>query len=175
MTLREYLDQLRKSIRWMLLVLGLGMIAFAGFTLADEWRTDWQPADIEILGFVPRDKHGRHIAIIYYPWVQFAFMVEGESIESQIRANGFQIHTRQREVAEERARRRFSDLKTIYYDPAQPTRTRLNPSWILPASLVLILGMIIFAIALRGLTRKTSPGGRHGQDSTLAREKISTN
>jgi hypothetical protein len=163
--LRSYLHKLAQTICTFLICFCLPAGGIALYQVFDNIQTDWQPAEVELTGFEPHDRTGR----AYRACVHFVFQVDGVMHKSRICGEGVGKRDRTREGAIENAKRGTADLHQIWYDPSDPSRTRLNEST-LPLSVTIFIaaagGVFLGIAGHRKLFRRRQVGKIDNNNAT---------
>jgi len=141
--------QLLRTLCMVAIVGGPIVLGISAYHIMDDLKTDWRPVRATLTGYQPYAKPFRGAS--YAPCVHYEFHVDGETHQGRHCGGGFDGRQTTPEKAEAVAQRRFGHVTTIYYDPADPTRTRLRQSVMSVALPSVAAGVMAIAIGVPGL------------------------
>ena len=126
--MKTYLKKLVHSLGLMLVILGIVVMGISVYHIHDDIKTDWQEADAQVTGYDPFVKRGATAGWSYIPCVHFEFMIDDQTHQGRVCGGGIGGYKSSEAEGREAGRIRYGEVHTIWYDPTDPSRSRLSES-----------------------------------------------
>ncbi len=132
----SYFTQLAKTLCSILIFVGTIALGVGFYHVVDDWRTNWQPAPARITGFEPLE---RWEANTYSLCVHIEYTVDDTHYSRRICGGRTRSRHATRQEARELGEKKYGHISKIWFDSANPQRSRLRQS-VLPLATAAVFG-----------------------------------
>lgn len=146
--MNAYFKKLVHSLGLMLVILGIVVTGISVYHLHDDATTDWREADARVTGYDPFVKRGATAGWSYIPCVHFEFMIGDQVHQGRVCGGGFGGYQSSEAEGREAGRIRYGEVHTIWYDPTDPSRSRLSESVMGRAIFFAFAGLLLIGVGI---------------------------